>query len=246
MNSIGLALYTLRDELTEDFKGTLQKVKEIGYSGVEFAGFGEHSANEVSNMLEEIGLEAWSSHVPVDQLRNNLNEVIEYHKTIGVQFIVCPFLSEEERGSKADYLNLAKEFDTIGNKIREAGFVFCYHNHDFELKVFDNEYGLDILFQNTEANNMQLECDTFWVEFAGVDSKSYLIKHANRVPVIHLKDMKKDGGTFAEVGEGKLDIRGIIQAAKEAGTSYFIVEQDKCERTPLESVKISFNNLQNM
>ncbi|WP_353625689.1 sugar phosphate isomerase/epimerase [Bacillus sp. JCM 19041] len=229
MNSIGLALYTLRDELKEDFKGTLQKVKEIGYSGVEFAGFGDYSANEVKNMLEEIGIEAWSSHVPIEQLRNKLSDVIEYHKTIGVQFIVCPYLSEEERESRTHYFNLAEEFEEIGNQIREAGFIFCYHNHDFELELYDGEYGLDILLRGTRTNNMQLECDTFWVEFAGVDAKSYLTKHANRVPIIHLKDMKKDGGTFAEVGEGKLDISGIIQAAKEAGTSYFIVEQDKCD-----------------
>ncbi|MBM7838648.1 sugar phosphate isomerase/epimerase [Alkalihalobacillus xiaoxiensis] len=246
MEQLGLALYTLRNELEEDFKGTLEKVKAIGYSAVEFAGFGNNSATEIKAMLNDIGLEAWSSHVPLDQLRTNLDAVISFHKEVGIQFVVCPFVAEEERRNKTDYFNLAEELETIGHSLREAGLTLCYHNHDFEFDQFDDELGLDILLRNTRTCNMKLECDTFWVEFANHDAKAYVLKHENRVPIIHLKDMKKAEKTFAEVGEGRLDIAGIIKAAKEAGTTYFIVEQDVCERPPLESVEISYKNLQNI
>ncbi|WP_099303545.1 sugar phosphate isomerase/epimerase family protein [Bacillus sp. Marseille-P3800] len=244
--NVGLALYTLRDDMDKDFKGTLQKVKEIGYTGVEFAGFSSYSSKEVKAMLDEIGLEPWSSHVPLEKLRNELQDVITYHKELGVHYIVCPYLTEDERGTKTDYFNLAEELETIGNEIREAGMLLLYHNHDFELELFDEELALDLLLRNTRTCNMALECDTFWVEYAGHKATDYLAKHKDRVPVIHVKD-KKDGDIpFAEVGEGTLNIKEIIEAAKSVGTHYFIVEQDVSERTPLESIAISYKNIKAM
>lgn len=246
MDKWGIALFTLRDELAKDFKGTLAKVKEIGYAGVEFAGFGDHSASEIKAMLEEVGLEAWSSHVPLAQLRESLDDVLAYHKEVGVHYIVCPYLTPEERQAKDDYLELAKDLETIGNACKEAGIGFCYHNHDFELQTFDGEYALDLLLSQTTEEHVQLECDAYWVEFAGVDAKRYMNQYTGRVPMVHLKDMKATDKSFAEVGEGTLDIKGIIQAGKEAGARYFFVEQDICERSPLESISISFNNIQRL
>ncbi|WDF04600.1 sugar phosphate isomerase/epimerase family protein [Shouchella hunanensis] len=244
--NVGLALYTLRDEMEKDFKGTLEKVKQVGYQGVEFAGFGDHSSKEVKAMLEEIGLEPWSSHVPLEKLRHDLQSVIAFHKEVGTPYIVCPYLTEEERQTKTNYFDLAEELEEIGNQVREAGMVLLYHNHDFEFDTFDDEFGLDILLRNTRTCNMALECDTFWVEYAGHKATEYLAAHENRVPIIHVKDMKDGNIPFAEVGEGKLDIKGIIEAAKAVGTKYFIVEQDVSERSPLESIEISFKNIQSM
>ncbi|WP_059105967.1 sugar phosphate isomerase/epimerase family protein [Shouchella shacheensis] len=239
---IGLQLYTLRNETEEDFAGTLQKVKDIGYEGVEFAGFGGYSASELKELLASIGLQAFSSHVPLQTLRDDLEETIRYHKEAGIHYIICPFLDESER---SEYELLAATLDEIGGTCREAGLTFCYHNHDFEFERVDGEYALDLIMNHTMPANVSLELDTYWAERAGVNAPGYSKSYTGRLPLVHIKDLKsKDNPTFAEVGEGILDISVIIAAAEEAGANYLIVEQDLCERSPLESIEISYKNLQ--
>ncbi|WP_221936813.1 sugar phosphate isomerase/epimerase family protein [Alkalicoccobacillus porphyridii] len=241
---IALQMFTLREETKEDFVGTLKKVKELGYDGVEFAGFGGLEAAELKGILEDIDLKPFSSHVGIELLEKDAEEIIAYHKELGVETIVIPYLVPERRASKEDYLKLAESLNHYGEKVKEAGMQLCYHNHDFEFEKYDGEYGLDIIFSNTNPEYVQVELDTFWAEFAGVSAVDYMDKYKGRLPLAHIKDMvttpKK---TFAEVGEGVLDIKAITSAAEEAGAKRLIVEQDVCQRPPLESVEISIGNL---
>lgn len=241
---ISVQLYTLREDTAKDFLGTLEKVAEIGYKGVEFAGYGDITASKMKDALGRLGLKASGSHVGVDLLTNKLDEIIEYNLEIGNSFIICPWAKYE---SKEDYLNAAKFYNKAGEKCRQKGIQFCYHNHAFEFDTFDGEYGLDILYKETDPELVQAEVDTYWVYHAGVNPVDYVKKYAGRCPLIHLKDMEAgENKDFAEVGEGIINIAGIIAASKEAGAKWLVVEQDKCKRPALESVKISFENLKKM
>lgn len=241
---IALQLYTLREEMQKDFAGTLRKVAEIGYSGVEFAGFGGMKVYELKALLENLGLKPVGAHIGIDELRNNLNEVISYNIELGNRYIVCPWASYKD---KEDFINMAMELDKIGAKLENMGLQLCYHNHAHEFVRFDGVYGLDILYRDTTINTLMAEIDTYWVAYAGVNPIEYMKKYEGRTPLIHIKDMDStEKREYTEIGNGILDIKGIAKQAEVSGTKWIIVEQDECKRPPLESIKISYENLKKM
>ncbi|MBA4492785.1 sugar phosphate isomerase/epimerase family protein [Paenactinomyces guangxiensis] len=243
---IGVQLYTLRNEAEKDFVGVLEKVKEIGYEGIEFAGFGGLSVREVKKAVDQQGLVPVSSHVPLDLLEYDLDQVIADHAELGVKFLVCPWVEEERRKGTGDYQKLAETFNHIGRKCLEAGFQFCYHHHEFEFVRFSGEQvpALDLLLQQTNERNVHLELDVYWAAYAGESPVQYLKRYQGRCPLVHLKDMEAlEKRSFAEVGEGILPIGEIIAASHQTGVEWLIVEQDECQRPPLESVRISMENL---
>jgi sugar phosphate isomerase/epimerase len=244
---IAVQLYTLRDECAQDMIGTLKQVKEIGYEGVELAGYGNASAQKVADTLKELGLHVVGSHTGFDRLQDDLDAVVQENKAMGNAYIVCPSIPAAQR-SKEGYTAFAKELEKIGRAIGASGMTLCYHNHDFELTdKFEGKFGLDILFANSDSGYVQAEIDTFWVQKGGQSPANYIRQYAWRAPLIHVKDMSKDDQkTFAEVGTGLLDWRAIFAAAEEGGAQAYIVEQDICPGEPLESIHISLQNLKRM
>jgi len=237
----GLQLYTVRDEAEKDFLGTLQRVAEMGYRAVEFFEFYGTPADKLKEALEKLSLIPAASHTPIELLKNDLEHVIEYNKVVGTKAIVCPWA---EIGTYEDVLKIADLMNSVAPEILKAGMKVGYHNHSNEFKIFNGEYGLDILLNSTEKAGVFPEIDVFWVEFAGLDAINYISKYKNRCEIIHLKDMKHRGQSeFAEVGSGVLNMRGIIKKGLEMGAEYFIVEQDTTEIPSLESAKISIENL---
>lgn len=236
---VSLQLFTLRNESQHDFTGTLKKVADIGYKGVEFAGYGNLSAGELKKNLDKFHLKASGSHVGMDQLESSLDSVIEYNIEIGNKYIVCPCANYN---SKQDFLDMTVKLNKIGQKCKDKGLQLCYHNHAHEFKVYDGTYGLDILYSETDPDLVKAEFDVYWIQYAGINPVDYIKKHRDRCELIHLKDMAKDR-TFAEVGNGTMDIKSIIETSKECGAKCFIVEQDECKRPPFESVKMSFDYL---
>lgn len=243
---IAVQLYTLRNETAKDFIGTLEKVAAMGYQGVEFAGFGDIPASRMKAELDRLGLKAVGSHTGMDQLTGKLDEVIAYNLEIGNKYVICPWYKFD---SREDYVNTAKALDEIGEKLRAKGLQLGYHNHDSEFVQFDGEYGMDILYNNTRPENMVAEIDTCWVFFAGVDPAAYVRKFRSRCPLVHLKDLtsrNREEFKFAEVGTGINDIKGIVEAAKDIGAEWVVVEQDSTYIPALESVRISFENVKKM
>jgi sugar phosphate isomerase/epimerase len=242
---INLQLYTLRDDLGNDFAGTIQKVKEIGYSGVEIAGYGKHTAAEVKQILDDAGLKTVGGHVGYDQVTGNPDGVIAEFSAFGASYVIVPWIGEQYRKTLDDYKRLGETLAEAGAAYKKAGITLCYHNHAFEFEKMDGQYGFDALFSAADPELLQVEMDTFWVKKGGEDIPTYLTKYAGRVPLVHLKDMSEDGD-FRPVGEGNIDYPALFAAADAAGTKHYIVEQDQCSTaTPLESVRISFENLKN-
>jgi len=240
---VALQLYTVRDETAKDFIGTLRRVAAMGYAGVEFAGYGDLPAAELKQVIADLGLQPASSHVGLEALE--AGEALDYLNAIGCPFVAVPWMPQELRENMAGWKSVAKRMNAVGEKCKERGITLTYHNHDFEFQKFCNQYGLDILYRNSDPGLVQAELDLYWIKHGSADPVAYIKKYAGRVPLLHCKDMAEDG-SFAEVGNGTLDWPAIFAAATLAGTQWYIVEQDTCTRPTLESAEISFNYLKKM
>ncbi len=244
---IGLQLFTLRDELAKDFKGTLRQVAAMGYEGVEFAGYGDIPAEEMRDLLQELGIEAFGSHVGLQSLEENLENEINYLKTVGAKYAILPWLSPEQlKGGEAFWRELIEKLAKFGARFHEAGLQFCYHNHDFEFAAqIDGEYIFDAMYTKVDADLLKVEMDIGWVQYSGVDPIAYIAKYAGRLPLLHLKDFRKATSDkhidTVELGNGDLALNDIIGAASKAGVEWIVVEQDSCANPPLESVQTSMN-----
>jgi sugar phosphate isomerase/epimerase len=234
---VGLELYTVRDETARDFAGTLRRVAQIGYAGVEFAGYGNLSAQEMSALLAETGLQPAATHLGLAALQGSqLDASIQYCLDIGCRIIVLPSLPQESR-TLAGVRALAPQLNAIGQRCRENGIIFGYHNHDFEFARADGIYLLDHLLQGTDASLVKIELDVYWAAYAGVDPVTYLEALGDRVVTIHFKDMAPDR-SMTEVGKGILDMRRISAFAQVRGLWGF-VEHDHPQLPSLESARIS-------
>ena len=241
ITSVALQLYTVRDETAKDFVGTLRKVAALGYKGVEFAGYGDISAQEMKALLTQIGVRAVSTHVRLEALEQDLSKEIAYCQEIGCPFLVLPWLAPEQRTVET-FRQLAPRLNAFGRRCQEAGITFAYHNHDFEFVQHDGETLMDILLAHTDPTLVKLECDVYWASYAGVDPSTFLRQHAGRIPLVHIKDMTPER-TFAEVGDGTLHIASIIDVARSSGVQEFIVENDAPSIPSLESARRSLENI---
>lgn len=133
----------------------------------------------------------------------------------------------------------------MGRACRQHRLTFAYHNHDFEFAQSAGAYLLDRLLDATDPDLVGLELDVYWAAYAGVDPAGYLRRYAGRGPLVHLKDMATDR-SFAEVGDGTLDVAAIVAAAEEGGARWYIVENDRPAIPALESARRSLQNLQAM
>ena len=235
---VALQLYTVLDETKRDFAGTLQRVAQIGYAGIEFAGYGNLTSPEMSALLAETGLKAASTHLGLAALEGpQLSTSLRYCQDIGCSFIVLPSLPKEWRTQEGISV-LAPRLDAIGRQCQEHGITFAYHNHDFEFTKVDDLYLLDYLLQATDPSLVKSELDVYWVAYAGVDPVSYLQALADRVALVHLKDMAADR-SMTEVGKGILNMQQICAFAQARGL-WGIVEHDYPQIPSLESAQISF------
>lgn len=248
---IALQLYSVRDCLCDDFYGTLKKVKEMGYSGVEFAGLHEHSPEEVKEMCEEIGLVALSAHVPVKKLVEEMDEQVDAYSRLGCKYIVIPNLPKDlqYRPGQEKYNELVENIKILAKKLKEHDMVLQYHNHDWELAKMDDKYLLDVIYADVAPEYLQTQIDTCWINVGGENPVTYLQKYAGRMPTIHLKDFtgKKSEDTFEfrPLGKGLQDFPPIIEAATAGGAEWFIVEQDRPSmgHTRIECAEMSIQYL---
>jgi sugar phosphate isomerase/epimerase len=241
---VAVQMYTLRNESEKDFAGTLKKVAELGFDGVEFAGYGGLTPREVKGLLDQLGLRAVSSHVPLEELENNLAQVIEDQKILGSEYVVCPYLMPDRR-SEEDYQTLISVLDQVGEACRLEGISLLYHNHDFELeRLSDGRMALEAIFDDTNSDNVKTELDVYWLTKAGENPVEWMNRYQNRSPLVHLKDMTTDEERFfAELGTGGVDMEAVLHAGEETGVKWWVVEQDLSRRTPFESIEMSLNYL---
>ncbi|THU36820.1 sugar phosphate isomerase/epimerase [Niastella caeni] len=244
---IGLQLYTLRNEMGKDAKGTLAKVAAQGYKTVETFGYGGGkwfgmNATELLATLKENGLSTPSGHTfPASIfLQSGWEEkwkpAVDDAKAIGQEFIVIPWLEEQYRTSADNYKKIAASLNKAGEIAKKAGVKLAYHNHDFEFVPVDGKTGMDIFLKETDPKLVFFELDIYWVSKAGKDPLAMFAKHPGRFTMWHVKDMDNTPKkSFTEVGSGVINYKKIFNYAKQSGMKYFFVEQDMCPGAPLDS-----------
>lgn len=259
--NVGIQLFTLRNEMKENFYGTLKKVKEMGYDGVEFAGLFGHTAAEIKEMCADLGLDPISAHVPYEEMMDDPEGVIGTYKEIGCKYVVVPYLREECRPDKDCFGEVVKNIEMLAGVAEKMGLTMLYHNHDFEFMKLNGKYALEILYDSVPA--LQSEIDTCWVNVGGEEPAKYLLKYQDRAPIVHLKDFygeksedmyeligidkkapaRPSNFEFRPVGSGVQNFPAILESAKKIGATWVIVEQDKPSMglTPIESAKKSLD-----
>jgi sugar phosphate isomerase/epimerase len=247
ISKIGLQLYTVRRELEKDFAGTLEKVAAIGFVEVEFAGYFNHTPQEIRSILARYRLSAPSAHLTTAALRGNLQEAIEAAQIIGHQYLVCGYVPAEERRSLDDYKKLVDLLNGAGERLKKVGIQFGYHNHDFEFALTEGKLPYDIILAGTDPHLVKMEMDLYWITKGGNDPLKYFSVYPGRFSLIHVKDMDSTPKHFfTEVGQGIIDFRKIFAAAQKAGVKHYFVEQDETPASPFSSIKLSIDYLKRL
>jgi sugar phosphate isomerase/epimerase len=237
MNVYGLQMYSVRDLAKDDFFGSLKRVAEIGYQGLEFAGYFNVAAPKLREVLRELGLYTMGSHIAFERLSTHLEEEIDYLLNLEGDYIICPWLPVHMRDTEKAWQRTASILNHIGYKCRASGIKFGYHHHDFEFMKFNDEYGLDILMNYTDPEVVLLEPDVFWIEYCGLNSLDVIDRYAGRCLAIHLKDQKCHHTLVnTEVGKGMINFPEIIAQCQKHRISRFIVEQENFEIPVLQSI----------
>ncbi|QII28192.1 sugar phosphate isomerase/epimerase [Stenotrophomonas maltophilia] len=227
---IAVQMYTLRN--AGSLEQQLKIVHDAGVHAVETVGTQGVSATELKQLLERYSIKAVSSHVPLAELRKDLDGVVAFNRSIGNTTLVVPYLDAKDRPTDAaGWTALGQELGRIAKQVRAKGMRLAYHNHDFELVDFNGRSGLELLFA-AAGPDLQTELDLAWVARAGLDPAVMLATFRGRLFAVHAKDnapkgQAEDEDGFAAVGQGVLDWKAILPAAAKAGVQWYIVEHDQ-------------------
>jgi len=247
--SLNVQLYTVRDAVSKDLEGTLERLAGLGYKNIELYGyngtfFGK-TANEFKTILSNTGIKVLSSHHTTGiamkgkgTLSDGWDKAIEDVHAIGAEYMVCAFLFPNERTPEI-YKSLPAMFEKAATATKAAGIQFAYHNHDFEFEKLGDTLVYDFLLNNTPADLVKMEMDLYWISKAGHDPVQYFEKYPGRFHLWHVKDMEAGTKAITEVGNGTIDFDRIFKARKKAGLKYWFVEQDTSKRDMFESLTIS-------
>jgi len=251
--SLNVQLYTVRDAVSKNLEGTLERLAGLGYKNIELYGyngtfFGK-TANEFKTILSNTGIKVLSSHHTTGiamkgkgTLSDGWDKAVEDVHALGAEYMVCAFLFPNERTPEI-YKSLPAMFEKAATATNAAGIQFAYHNHDFEFEKLGDTLVYDFLLNNTPADLVKMEMDLYWISKAGQDPVQYFEKYPGRFHLWHVKDMEAGTKAITEVGNGTIDFDRIFKARKKAGLKYWFVEQDTSKRDMFESLTISRNNL---
>ncbi len=238
---IALQLYSVRETLVEDFAGIVKKVAEIGYVGVETAGFRGTTPQEARKLFDDLGLAVTSAHAPLP-LGERKNEVLNTMAALGCKHLVCAsvgrdyFKTLDGVKQACDLLNEANEVAV------ENGLTLHVHNHWWELEPIEGQSPFDVMLERLDPR-VFFQIDTYWVKTAGVDPVALVRDLGKRAPLLHIKDgpCLKDEPQVA-VGDGVMDFPTIVKAG-ESFTEWMIVELDRCATDMMEAVAKSYQYL---
>lgn len=238
---IALQLYTLREDMATDFAGTVRRVAEMGYIGVETAGFPGTTPTEAAKLFAELGLEVTSAHSPLPE-GDKKNEVLETMDALGCKRLVCPAMPREEFKSVDGIQRVAERLNAANEVAKAAGLTFGYHNHWFEYEDVDGTRADQILLQHLDPS-IWFEVDTYWVRTAGPDPVAVIQALGERAQLLHIKDGPAiQPEPMVAAGEGVMDIPAIVEAGREHA-EWLIVELDRCATEMMVAVEKSYKYL---
>ena len=236
---LGLQLFNFRKELKADFEGTLREIAKLGFEGVEFANYyGDMKPADLAALLKELKLECAGTMFPAAELQNPDSNCYEYAKVLdspALTFsLMCNFTEL--------HADMSKQIKTAVINANAHGVDFSYHNHwdEFLCKI-DGEYALEYMIREVNEPRLLLEPDVCWITRGGHNPAQFILDHAQAIRQIHLKDIKipSEYNSLTELGNGVVDLKGSIAAARKTPCQWLIYEQDVTELTTWESARIS-------
>ena len=232
----GAVSFTFRNEFAKDVPGTLDKVKAMGITNIEFSNLFGKTAAELGALLDERGMRCSSLGVGFGDLNDKLETVVQNAKTLGVEFVRIGSVPHKGPMDLALAKKTIEDFNRFGQKLKDNGLTFCYHNHGFEFEPYEGETYFDYIVKNTNPDLVFFEMDVVWMHLPGQDPAAMLKKYPKRFKLIHLKDLKigvppsKAGSTPNEncvvLGTGQINYPAILKAAKKSAIKYYYIEDE--------------------
>ncbi len=244
---IGIITNTIKSELSEDYRSTLQLIAEVGYKYIEGSFVPEGTTLKTySNYLNSLGLSTVATGVGMRNLeQGELNQYLKKAEALRANYLVCyyPWLNAAENLTSDEVLRTAERLNTYGKQIKEAGFRFAWHNHDKEFVDIDGEVAFDTLMKNTDPEYVTVEMDWYWVVKGGQNPVTYFSRYPGRFELAHVKDMNnnRDEGITC-VGNGIINFKPILNQAAKGGAKYYIVENERAVKG-MKCAKESYQHL---
>jgi sugar phosphate isomerase/epimerase len=259
IKKVGMQLYTVRTDLGKDFDGTLAKVAAIGYKEVEFAGYFNHTPEEVRNALKKHGLTSPAAHIDyaIVSSADKWAKALDAAGVIGHKYLVNPWVDESMRNEPDFWKRAAETYNTAAAAAKKHGIQFCYHNHNFEFYPRADAGGktpMDILLESCDPKLVKIELDLCWISAAGKDPLEYFHRFPGRFPLVHVKGLRKVPPASADptpIGQVLPDVtdvgtddvvnwKRIFAESKAAGIEHYFVEHDQ-PKDAFASLKTSYD-----
>jgi len=233
----GVVSYTYRHSFQKDVPSTLDTIKRLGVTNIEFSNLFGKTAAELRKMLDERGMRCTSFGVSYPDLVNKTNEVAQNAKTLGASFVRVAWIPHDGPFTIETMKKAVADFNTAGKLLKDNyGLTFCYHNHGYEFQPYENGTYFDYMMANTNADYVSFELDILWAFHPGADPAALLTKYPKRFKLMHVKDLKKGvvgdftGSTSVEndvaLGTGQIDVANVIMAAKKSSIVHYYIEDE--------------------
>ena len=244
---LGVQLYTFRDAMHADAKGTLEKIANLGITQIESArsqkgNYYGLTPKEMKQVCKDLGMTLRSGHVHMDE---NWEDTMQQAVDSGQDYLIVSTMPSE--GQTIDnYKKVAEAFNKAGKQCKDRGLKFGYHNHNYEFDKVDGKVLYDVLLDNTDADLVHMELDLGWVVASGNDPMDYFNRYEGRFPLWHLKDMDLAKKESTEFGKGSLPLEDILDHKKESGLKYIFIEQEEYADNPFDSMQYNLDYLKQM
>lgn len=246
--NLGFIGGVIAQELKSDFWGAMGRIAAMGFKGLEGGDvLLRGDVKENLRRLSDLGMKVITLGASRQKLMETPDELIENARQLGAVHLTNWWGPVE---SKEQILKDAELYNAVGRKAASAGLKLLYHHHDHELLTqFDRMRALDLLARSSDPACLQLNLDTAWLVYGGVDPVAYLRRYAGRVPVLHLKDIADvyERGKFCAVGAGCVPVRACVETALAVGVNWVVYEQDRPHvLSGFEAAQASVLNLREM
>ena len=247
---LGAQLFTVRSytQTERDLDYSLEEIAKIGYTTVQISAVAPSiRPQRIRELCDKHGLRIVLTHSDPNRIMNDTEQLIEDHKILGCQYIGLGSMPDKYR-SPEWIARFSKDYKEAANKIKAAGMLFMYHNHNFEFEKVDGRYYLDYLLEDFTAEELGFTLDTYWLQAAGLDVCQWLERLKTRIPCVHLKDMAmlRREAVMAPVLEGNMNFKKILNTLENTNCEFLLVEQDICQESPFECLRKSYRNLSSL
>jgi sugar phosphate isomerase/epimerase len=250
----------LREDAAKTIQNTIAYIAQAGYNNVELFGYNNRnyfglSIPQMANLLKQHNLKSTSGHYGLEKYlfqsnEDELKQLIEDAHTLQHEYIVIPWLKEDQRRTITQYKQLAEKMNKAGEMCKTSGLKLAYHNHNFEFETKDENTGItgyETLLQETEPSLVNFEMDLYWVIYAEEQPIRFFEKYEKRFPLWHVKDMALVPEKHSvEVGKGIINFKELFSYRQQAGLQYFFVEQEAFTVEPRQAILTSYSYIKNI